>query len=399
MIIVGKNKEEIEPEEEQFHKYGIVVAARNEENVIGALIDSINKQNYPSELIQIYIVADNCSDQTASVAAKKGAIVYERNDRSRIGKGYALNFLFERALKESDCDAFIIFDADNVVSPDYVKEINKTFCRGYKAVLGYRNSKNYATNWISAGYSLWFLRDSEYLNHPRMNLGTSCLVAGTGFLISRQILEENGGWNYFSLTEDVEFSADMIIKGEKIGYCGKAMFFDEQPISFKQSWVQRVRWARGFYQNVWKSGSKLLKGAVLKRNFACFDLLMSIFPALLITLIYLVITIIKLLVNFAIAPSVNVLILGVLHLLPFMIFGYLVMYVAGLIPTITEWNQIEATSSQKILYTFTFPIFMFTFIPIAGEALFKRVEWQPVEHTIVKDIDDLMNRFKASVKE
>ena len=382
-------KREAQTENTDPHKFGIVIAARNEEGVIGAMIDSVYAQNYPKELVNVYVVADNCTDNTAAIARNKGATVFERDDISRIGKGYALNFLFERVLKEDDCDAYIIFDADNLVSPDFLSEINKTYNKGYRVILGYRNSKNYASNWISAGYSLWFLRDSEYLNHPRMLLDTSCLVAGTGFLISRAVLEENDGWNYFSLTEDVEFNADMIIRGEKIGYCEKAVFFDEQPTDFNQSWVQRVRWARGFYQIVWKYGKRLLVCAVSKHNFACFDMLMSIFPALLITLMYFIIVLIRLLRSFILEPSLYALINGILHLGPFIVFGYVLMYVIGLIPTITEWNNINASKFEKIIYTFTFPVFMLTFIPIAGAALFKKVEWEPVRHTIQKSIEDM----------
>ncbi|MCL1981506.1 MAG: glycosyltransferase, partial [Clostridiales bacterium] len=363
---------------------------RNEAKVIGSLIDSIRMQNYPQEQVRIFVVADNCTDSTAEIAKGMGAVVYERSDTSKIGKGYALNFLFDKILREDDCEAYVIFDADNLASPDFLLEMNKVFSRGYRVVLGYRNSKNYASNWVSAGSSLWFLRDSEYLNHPRMLMNTSCLVAGTGFLIGRAVLEESNGWHYFSLTEDVEFTANMIIKGEKIGYCGKAVFFDEQPVDFTQSWVQRVRWAKGFYQTIWKYGRDLIAGVAVKHNFACFDMLMSIFPALLLTLAYFIVILVRLFVNFARRPSLNALIYSIMYLAPFVIFGYILLYCIGLIPTITEWGKINAPTGKKILYTFTFPVFMLTFIPIAGVALFKKVEWERVEHTIDKKIEDMV---------
>ncbi|MCL1809317.1 MAG: glycosyltransferase [Clostridiales bacterium] len=372
------------------HKFGVVIPARNEEKVIGSLIESINLQKYPNELISIFVVADNCTDRTAEIARAMGAIVFERNDTARIGKGYALNFLFDKILGGDDCEAYVVFDADNLASPDFLWEMNKVYCRGYRVILGYRNSKNYASNWVSAGSSLWFLRDSEYLNHPRMLMNTSCLVAGTGFLVGRAILESNEGWHYFSLTEDVEFTADMIIKGEKIGYCGKAVFFDEQPVDFMQSWTQRVRWAKGFYQIIWNYGRDLLKGIVRKRNFACFDMLMSIFPALLLTLVYFTSILARLLVNFAKSPSLGALASSIIYLVPFMAFGYVLLYFIGLLPTITEWRNIDAPKSKKILYTFTFPVFMLTFIPIAGVALFKKVEWEHMDHTIDKKINEMV---------
>jgi len=391
MLAFKRKKSKPTEEAPALHKFGIVIAARNEQTVIGALIDSIHSQGYPKELIKIFVVADNCDDRTAEIARGMGAEVFERNDKTKIGKGYALNFLFGHLISnDDDCDAYVLFDADNLAAPQFIPEMNKLYCNGYRVILGYRNSKNYASNWISAGCSLWFLRDSEYLNHPRMLMKTSCLVAGTGFLVSRQIIEDNGGWPYFSLTEDVEFTANMLLRGEKIGYCSGAVFFDEQPIGFKQSWTQRVRWSRGFYQVIGRYGGKLLKGAVVKHNFACFDMLMSIYPALLITLIYFIITVTRMSMDFIEAPSLAALIYSIKYFAPYIIFGYGLLYVIGLIPTVTEWGNIDARNSQKILYSFTFPVFMLTFIPIAVAALFKKVEWEPVKHTVDKKIEDMV---------
>ena len=116
--------------------------------------------------------------------------------------------------------------------------MNKTFSKGYRIITSYRNSKNFGTNWISAGYSLWFLREAKFLNNARMMLGTSCAVSGTGFLVSSEVIRERGGWNYHLLTEDIEFTVDTVIRGETIGYCAGAMLYDEQPTRFDQSWNQ-----------------------------------------------------------------------------------------------------------------------------------------------------------------
>ena len=91
------------------NSYGILIAARNEENVIGNLIDSLKNQNYPSELISIYVVADNCTDNTSSVAKEHGAIVYERYNTSKIGKGYALNFCLIKSKKKVQCRIPLLF--------------------------------------------------------------------------------------------------------------------------------------------------------------------------------------------------------------------------------------------------------------------------------------------------
>ena len=111
-------------------------------------------------------------------------------------------FCWSRSRRRGACyDGYFVFDADNLLDPQYISQMNKVFSSGARAVTSYRNSKNFGDNWITAGYGLWFLRESEYLNRPRDVLGTSCAVSGTGFLFSQQLLEELGGWNYFLLTE------------------------------------------------------------------------------------------------------------------------------------------------------------------------------------------------------
>ena len=126
--------------------------------------------------------------------------------------------------------------------------MNKVFSNGHRIVTGYRNSKNYGTNWISSGYALWFIRESKYLNNSRMLCNTSCAIGGTGFLVHREVLLNSDGWKFFFLTEDIQFTVHNILEGESIAYCNEAVLYDEQPTTFAQSWKQRMRWAKGFIQ-------------------------------------------------------------------------------------------------------------------------------------------------------
>ena len=105
----------------------------------------------------------------------------------------------------------------------FVEAMNRTFTDGYEVVTSYRNSKNYGENWISAGYALWFIRESRYLNNSRMLMGTSCAISGTGFLFSRKVIESTNGWVFHLLTEDIEFSVYHILQGRTIGFCADAV--------------------------------------------------------------------------------------------------------------------------------------------------------------------------------
>ena len=210
-IFVGLLKKPKKFEASAQHRFAVVVSARNESSVIGNLIASIRSQNYPRELVDIFIIADNCTDNTAEIARSAGAIVYERFNKEQVGKGYALDRMFniiETEYADKNYEGYIIFDADNVLDPNYIAEMNKVFDNGYRIITSYRNSKNYDTNWITAGYSLWFLREAKYLNNARMQLGTSCAISGTGFLVSADVIRENNGWIHHLLTEDIEFTTD-----------------------------------------------------------------------------------------------------------------------------------------------------------------------------------------------
>lgn len=374
------------------HRYAVLIAARNEAKVIGNLIESIHRQNYPQELIDIFVIADNCTDDTALLARQSGAVVFERFNQIRIGKGYALDFGFKRLMENywnRHYEGFFIFDADNLLDQNYVAEMNRVFDSGVQVITSYRNSKNYDTNWISAGYSLWFLRESRYLNEARMLLNTSCAISGTGFLLSRKIVECNNGWKHHLLTEDIEFSVDCVLNGIKIGYCGSAMLYDEQPVTMEQSWKQRLRWSKGFYQVFGQYGKRLAKGAFLQRDFACYDMLMTISPALFLSLTSVAINAAALLAALIRGQSTELIHITLGAISASVMNYYLVLFAFGLLTTVSEWKKIQASAWSKILYLFTFPIFIFTYVPISIQALWKKIEWDPIEHTISKRVGQL----------
>ena len=337
------------------HRYAAIISARNEEGVIGGLVKSLKEQNYPSHLLDVYVVADNCTDGTAAAARQAGAIVYERFNKVQVGKGYAMDWLFHRIFAdkgEQTYDAFLVFDADNYVDPNFVREMNKMFDTGeYAALTCYRNSKNFCDNWISAGYALWFLRESRFLNRPRTRLGVNCAVSGTGFLIDANVIREDGGWPYHLLTEDIEFSISCAVRGRKIGYCGTAIVFDEQPVQFRQSWDQRMRWSKGFYQVDAKYTAPLLHGCVRgkknrkKSRMSCYDMLMTVAPCNLVTIGVLGLALVACLsslsqpafITYRVIRMLGRIILTTLRGVSFSLFVF------GACTMFAEWKQIKGT--------------------------------------------------------
>ena len=378
LVLAKKSKPLASPS--KAHRYAVLIAARNEESVISGLLDSLRAQTYDMSLVTVFVAADNCTDSTAAIARAHGAVVYERFNQLNVGKGYALDFLLQHigADYPAGFDGYFVFDADNILAPDYIERMNEMFSNGHEIITSYRNSKNFGGNWISAGYALWFLRESRYLNGARTRLGSSAAVGGTGFLFSQRILNESHGWRFYLLTEDIEFSVYHILRGEKIAICESAVLYDEQPTDFRQSCRQRLRWAKGYVQVFLRYGGQLLRGAA-RGNWSCFDMSMSILPAFVLTSLCLLANITLTVLGLMQGAGVWFAIRSLLECMGSILATLLVL---GGITTVTEWHRIHATTAQKLVYTLTFPLFMLTYLPISLAALFMKVEWKPIHHSV-----------------
>ncbi|OZG50218.1 glycosyltransferase family 2 protein [Bombiscardovia coagulans] len=361
-------------------RFAVLISARNEEAVIGGLIDSIQSQTYPYELVDIWLVADNCTDNTAQLARSKGCHVVERNNKDLIGKGYALTYLLDHIISSGDgkvYDAFFVFDADNRLDKHYIEEMNKAFQSGFKILTSYRNSVNFSDNWVSSGSALWFIRESRFLNSSRMAFGSSCHVGGTGFMFSREVMERNNGWKFHLLTEDMEFTIDSILHGDRIGYCGTAMLYDEQPVTFQQSWRQRLRWSKGFLQVFRYYGPFLIRRAIQERDFSAVDLTILVCPLTVLAGVRFLFGVLFAAFGFVnwssqINALVNGIVLG--------IAGLLAMMGLAALTVVTERNKIGASNKELFAYCLAFPIFMLSYVPISFQAIFSNPGWKPIEH-------------------
>ncbi|MFQ8998416.1 glycosyltransferase family 2 protein [Allofournierella massiliensis] len=362
------------------NRYAVLICARNEAAVLPKLLESLRAQDYPG-VLDLYVAADNCTDDTARLARKGGATVFERHDLVHVGKGYALNFLLHRIWAEGKhYDGYLLFDADNLARPDFVRRLDGVFGPECPVVAGYRNTKNYR-GWVAAGQGLCFIREVRFLNCPRTLLGFSGNVTGTGFLVSEEILRTAGGWPWHCLCEDLEFSTVQMIAGRRIAYCPQAEYFDEQPATLSQSVRQRLRWCKGFLQVMASRGAGLGRAA-LRGSWSCADLLISRIAPVLFNLLAL---------GFASAGAAlaggPVLVLAALGRI--LACGYLSMLVMAALTTCTEWKRIQAPAVWKLAGIFTFPLYMATYLPIALAACVRRVEWTPVAHTRAVSLNQL----------
>lgn len=372
--------------EEKDHKFMAILPAHNEENVIGNLIESLKKQDYPANLIDIYVIADNCTDNTVKIAKEAGAIVLERkeDDPKKRTKGAALQWFLKQKIEENaDYDAFCVFDADNIVDKGFFTAMNKKLCQGEEVVQGYRDIKNPTDNWITSGYALFYWTMHRFYHLARYNLGLSPMLNGTGFMVKFDIIKEIGGWKTVTLTEDIEFSLQRIIKGKKLGWATDAIVYDEQPTGFKQSWSQRSRWTVGHMQCMKEYTNKLAEAAKDRKTMLNFDGFLYIIGSIPMFILTIVLLLSNVLIYFGDGMTQMELFINILkYLVPTFVLPSLtaafVMYLDG------------KPIKPMIKGFFTYPLFMGSWIAINFKCLFKReTSWEKIEHKRSIKITDM----------
>ncbi len=375
------------------HKFMAIIPAHNEEAVVGNLIESLKNQTYNKDLYDIYVIADNCTDNTAQIAKEAGAIVYERFDETKKTKGYALNWFLQQKIKENaPYDAFFVFDADNIVDKNFIKNMNKKLCQGEDVVQGYRDIKNPADNWITAGYAIFYWQMHRFYHLARYNIGLSPLLNGTGFMVKFDVIKPQG-WDTETLTEDIEFSLKRIIKGKKLGWATDAIVYDEQPTGFKQSWSQRSRWTVGHIQCIKKYTKDLAIAAKENKKMINIDGLLYIVGSIPMFII----TITLLLTNFIMYNSASIttaeLIKNVLfYLVPTFILPILV----GIFAMWLDGRKIKPMAKGLVCY----PLFLLTWIFINFKCLFIRnTSWEKINHVRSIKISDVSNSKTQTEKE
>ncbi len=239
-------------------RFAVVIAARDEAPVIGDTVRQLLRQDYPGSLYDIYVVPNNCTDNTAEVAAQAGASILECSVPVR-DKGGALRCAFG-ALEPMGYDAYCVFDADNLVHPDFLARMNDAFLSGARIAKGIHRASNPTDSYLAGCYDLYFENFHLMFSRPRARLGLSAKLMGTGFAVSRELLAEMGGFNTKTLTEDTEFAVQCAIHGERIWYVPDAVTLDEQPNDFKTSTIQRRRWSSGVVKTLYTYWRALLRG-------------------------------------------------------------------------------------------------------------------------------------------
>ena len=374
------------------HRFMAIIPAHNEEAVVGNLIESLKNQTYNKDLYDIYVIADNCTDNTAKIAKEAGAIVYERYDETKKTKGYALNwFLQQKIAEDAPYDAFFVFDADNIVDKNFIKNMNKKLCQGEDVVQGYRDIKNPSDNWITAGYAIFYWQMHRFYHLARYNLGLSPLLNGTGFMVKFDVVKPQG-WDTETLTEDIEFSLKRIIKGKKLGWATDAIVYDEQPTGFRQSWSQRSRWTVGHIQCIKRYTKELAIAAKENKKMINLDGLLYIVGSIPMFII----TIALLLTNFIMYNSASITTAELVkNLIMYLVPTFVLPIFVGMFAMWLDGRKIKPMAKGLLCY----PLFLLTWICINFKCLFIRnTSWEKINHVRSIKISDVSNNDEAQTE-
>ena len=404
--VVGIFKKKTYPAAAKKGSYGLIIPARNEAAVIAQLIESIRRCDYPQENLHIFVVAHNCTDDTAEVARRCGAdvTVYEYDNPEENTMGYAFRYLFSRIEEDGGTgrfDGFFLFNADNILDKDFFTRMNDAYWYYDRkcVITSYRNSKNFGANLISGLYGMYFTVGCCLESRGRTVLGCSTRVQGTGYLINPEIVKD--GWPYVSLTEDWEFTADQVLMGNNVRYCDEAVFYDEQPTDLRIMWRQRVRWSRGHMLACFARFGDMVRAIFRKgtsNRGSVYDITANLLPSPLFVVVLQALQLFLLCLAPLFDRSVDLcdLLFGTVGsvsefltsgaFLPVMIksgaASFFPTFASAVLIFIMQRKRIPGVSlGKKILIALLWPLFLGIQLPIDVVAFFSRnLGWKPIPH-------------------
>lgn len=362
--------------------FAIIIPARNEEVVIGHLVDSLNNQNYPKNKYDIYVAVNNTTDNTKKIAKEHGAKVLDCNVPVKV-KADVLRFAFDKLKNKKEIDSYIIIDADNVAHKDFIKEMNIVLENGYRVAQGFRDAKNPSDSWISGSYAIFYYIQNIFFNKARMTLRSNSTINGTGFMVKKDIIDEEG-FNTYTLTEDMEFCGLCALRNEKVYFADKAIIYDEYPTDFKTSWKQRSRWSAGNFQCMRLYTIKLLKNFFKKGNLSNLDMSFNFTGAFMHVVAYFNIFIFRiynLIQCYGIAMND--------------IVSHAETYLAQVILAFITLKILHKPIKPYIKGIVLFPVWILTWLPINIIYLFKKYNtWEEIKHNRSISVEEIIKTVK-----
>jgi cellulose synthase/poly-beta-1,6-N-acetylglucosamine synthase-like glycosyltransferase len=356
---------------EHHNNFCILIPARYEAKVLENLLISIENQSLKISNNNVYVIIESLNDPAINIIKNHQVNYIMRNDLNEARKGYALNDAIKYIVKNHHYDAYFIFDADNILDKDYLLNMSSTLSQGYDIGIGYRNTKNGNYSLIAAASSLTFSMINTYENVSRIKTNRTLTISGTGFYIKGDIVESWGIYPFHSLTEDYELTLYATLNELTTGYNESAIYYDEQPIKYNDSIIERTRWIKGYFE-ARKKYIPLFRKQLFKKSNNLNSLVTELigvtdYIMLLIGLFLLIIT------------NIN----NYLTILTLLLILYLILFIFTIILLTKEQGKLNINRNMKIKLMFFNPIFLISYIRCALIALFNpHLEWKKIDHNI-----------------
>lgn len=375
---IRKNKIQLESRMNKAKpEFAVLIPARDESAVVEELLVCLEKQTIKVNPRNVYVIVEAQDDPTVRICEKHGVEVFVRPKVTprRARKGFALDEVIRKILKQRRYDLYFIFDADNLLTDNFLEEMLTTYAEGYEIATGYRNAKNGNVNMIAAVSCLTFSMINTLVNRDRVRHQANVVFSGTGYFIDGELVDRWQGWPFRSLTEDYEISLYATLHGLATYYNEAAIFYDEQPTKYAQTVAQRTRWVRGYF-DARRKYIPLMRERKRARNLGSLKCE-------------------RIGVNSAILAVVG---LGLVTLGEVVIFGkmgrwwqaalvvmamlaLLYLVLMGVTIYILRREKLDLTRKMKMKLVLLHPLYLFTYVPCALKAILSRdVAWVKIEH-------------------
>ncbi|MGG0821794.1 glycosyltransferase family 2 protein [Paenibacillus turicensis] len=379
-----KNKKQYEPNK----SFAVLVAAHNEQEVVGALMENLKHLNYPKELYDVFVICDNCTDRTVEIVRSHGMNACVRTNPNLRGKGYAIEWMLKELWKmPRQYDAVVMFDADNLAHPDFLREMNNDLCEGARVIQGYIDTKNPEDSWVTAAYGISYWYCNRLWQLSRHNLKMANFLGGTGMCFETELLKEIG-WGATSLVEDLEFTMRCVEKGINPVFNYDAKLFDEKPLTFKASARQRLRWMQGHFTVARRYFFKLLWQSIKERSFIKLDMALYGVNVYIVLITFLLSAFIWVDQSILEGPHFSTL------------YGYFPLWISFIAIAANVFTFLAAMILEKVTYKkvyaylVLFPIYLISWWPITFYAFFTQnnKQWSHTKHTRVVRLEEVQSK-------
>ena len=380
-------------------RISVVIPARDESDIVGDLFSSIAKQDYDRDFFSVNVIVNSADDPTVQIARGYGYKVFVVPKQKC--KGDALDGYFKAESSDilTTFDAFVIVDADAVLTHDYITELNNALEYDADIFLSRKHIKNFLggrrdRTVFSNCSALTYAQLDDLGNIYRTDHGMPLNMCGQGMMVRREVIEKLGGWSYRTLTEDYEMKMDCYLLGFKSVYYPYAIIYTEEPLGHGENFRRRMRWVTGYSQSDALYKKRIKEQAKTRGKTTAGE--REYFYGIIPPIIYFVITLLTVFMGagLSIYGGVTQSRSWLYPLLMLVVLPLSVLYVLALIYSIMCIASMKDAFEgiplgEKIATVLSEPFYALEYIPIFIASRFKARRdgyWRPTRHIRYKGV-------------